>query len=52
MFNTALAHLRTDLRTYGVSGTMCDLECHDIATASKAYVAITLHDRLIGDRAA
>ena len=45
MFNIALTHLRIDLRTYGVSGTMYDLERHDIATASKAYVAITLQDR-------
>ena len=52
MFNIALTHLRIDLRTFGVSGTMCDLECHDNATALKAYVAITLHDRLIGDLAA
>ena len=28
------------------------LECHSNATASKAYVAVTLHDRQRGDRAA
>ena len=28
------------------------LERHDNATASKVYVAVTLHDRLVGDRAA
>ena len=52
MFYTALTHVRIDLRTFGVSGTMYDLERHDIVTTSKAYVAITLQDRLIGDLSA
>ena len=40
----ALTHLRIGLRTYGVYGITLN------AKASKAYVAVTLHDPLVYDR--
>ena len=43
--NATLIHLRIGLRTHRT-------ERLGNATASRAYVAVTLHDRLVGDRAA